>query len=755
MFDRDRGRTARRPARRPQAEALECRQLLVATLSPIGPVSVPLGLGFQVPLDGGTGRPQTYAVTSDNAAIRAAVARGQFLTIGVTHASSGVGDPGFSGTLTFQLFEDLTPLTAARIESLVSQGFYTAPTTGNTFPSKPFHRVAANFPGATDFIVQGGSVNGNGTGLVNQPGFPFDDEFVEQLAFTGSGQLAMANAGDDTNSSQFFITTGSPRFLDFNFTIFGQLVDGRATLAQMTQVARDASDTPLSPILTTSTTLSPVGPDGVIHIDATTAAAGQAGTVTVTATDPADNTTATQTFQVSVVADPNNNGRPFLGPIGDQIVGVNGTATFQLTVVDPGPTNPLTFFVAGGINRATGVFTTQVQNATASFDNNGRVTVRPNAGFTGTINLVVAVSGQIFPEIVVGSYDTQQITLTVTNNTAPTADPVAASTPPNAAAPIQLTGNPRDPGQTLSFVIDAQPANGTISNFNAQTGTLTYTPRVNFVGSDTFTYRVRDVGEPTPNLTSGPATVTVTVSPGLSPTVLSVAPIGARTITGVDLSFSGPLDVARASDRANYAFVALGADGRPGTRDDRRIGVRSVAYDPMTGNLTVVPDRPLRGNQFTQLVVNAAAPGGLADPAGNLLDGDGDGVAGGNVSVSFARAPQLRYPDRNGDIVTLQLARGGVLDLIRAADGEGRALRLLSPVPGRSVLTGSVRRPRRTGDGTTTLGTLTVPGSLATIRSRLRTPPFFIGQIVPQGVDALLARGESFVGRRISRLRRS
>ena len=54
----------------------------------------------------------------------------------------------------------------------------------------------------------------------------------------------MANAGDDTNGSQFFITTGSPRFLDFNHTIFGQLVDGQATLTQMTQVARDADDTP-------------------------------------------------------------------------------------------------------------------------------------------------------------------------------------------------------------------------------------------------------------------------------------------------------------------------------------------------------------------------------------------------------------------------------------------------------------------------------------------------------------------------------
>src|SRR5207248_529409 len=114
---------------------------------------------------------------------------------------------------------------------------------------------------------------------------PFMDEFNEQLAFTGTGQLAMANAGKDTNSSQFFITTGSPRFLDFNHTIFGQLVDDpQGTLAKMTAVPRDANDAPLSPILITATTLSGSSPDGVIHIDATSATAGQTANITVTAT---------------------------------------------------------------------------------------------------------------------------------------------------------------------------------------------------------------------------------------------------------------------------------------------------------------------------------------------------------------------------------------------------------------------------------------------------------------------------------------
>ena len=179
------------------------------------------------------------------------------------------------------------------------------------------------------------------------------------------------------------------------------------------------------------------------------------------------------------------------------------------------------------------------------------------------------------------------------------------------------------------------------------------------------------------------------------PTVRDVQLLGTgRTITGVVLTFDELLDVARATNPANFSFIALGRDGLLGTRDDRPVGVQSVTYDPLTGNLTVIPAQPLQARRFTQLVVNGAAPAGLTDVRGNLLDGNGDGVAGGSYSISFARAAQLQYTDRNGDVVSLRLARGGVLDLVRAADGEAQIVRLVGARPGRSVLSGSVRRRR-------------------------------------------------------------
>jgi cyclophilin family peptidyl-prolyl cis-trans isomerase len=519
-----------RRARRPEFDALDDRQLL-ATLLPIGDVSVPATLGFQMPVFGGTD-PQTYTVTSSNPGVPVTVAQGKFLTITVTHASSGANDPSFTGAITFQLFDDLTPMTTSKIEQLVNQGFYT---------NKNFHRIANNFPGPNDFIVQGGSVNGDGTGNVNQPGFPFGDEFNTQLAFTGVGQLAMANAGPNTNSSQFFVTTGTPTFLDFKHTIFGQLVAGQNTLQAMTKVALGGTGgtTPLSPILIQSATLSNTNPSGVLHINTTQSQPGQTSTITVTATDSVNHTTATRTFQVNVVPDlvngQPNTPRPFLQPIANQVVGLvqtsptiqGQTAVFKVQGVDAVATDPLTYAVGGGANSTNTGFT-PVQNATVTTDGNGVITVVPNAGFTGVINLLVGVrdntdrsgTGNIND---FSNFDTQPLTLTVNNtapvNLAPIATPGSATVVTNTPTQITLQGmtaNPQSTTQTLSFSLLSQPTNGTLSGFNPQTGTVTYTPNNNFQGTDSFTFNVTDVGAPTPNLTSGPATFTLSVGGGVA-----------------------------------------------------------------------------------------------------------------------------------------------------------------------------------------------------------------------------------------------
>src|SRR5436305_13547330 len=109
-----------------------------------------------------------------------------------------------------------------------------------------FHRLIPNF------VIQGGDPNGDGTG---GPGFQFADEFHKEAFFSGAGQLALANSGNDTNGSQFFVTVGPQRFLDLRYDLFGQLVRGFGVLRSLDAVPTGANDRPVNPPVITSATI--------------------------------------------------------------------------------------------------------------------------------------------------------------------------------------------------------------------------------------------------------------------------------------------------------------------------------------------------------------------------------------------------------------------------------------------------------------------------------------------------------------------
>ncbi len=662
---------------RPEVEGMEHRALLGALIEPLPDLGVESGLGQVLLLDGGD-TDQKFSVTSDNPNINASIINGTFLTLDVSHQSSGAGDPDIDGSITFQLFDDLTPETVDRILELVESSFYTDPTENpsasfENFPNKNFHRIATGFPGS-ELIIQGGSLNGNGTGNIDQPGFPFEDEFDPSLVFNGTGQLAMANAGDDTNSSQFFITTGEPRFLDFQHTIFGQLVDGQDTFDLMTQVQVDGTDTPVEPILITGTSISSTNSNGALLIDTTGASVGETANITVSS-NSTDGTTDTETFSVNTIANGEDQ-RAFLNPVQDQVITTGDVLELQLSAVNTNPSETLTFAVGGGV-ASNGLFA-EVENATATVDENGLVTVTPDAGFEGTIDLLVGVRDQtdrVGNLNAASNFDTDAITLTVTSNNAPTASAVEATTDEDQAVGIQLLGDSGDPdsGQTLTFDIIAQPSNGTISGFDADNGTLTYTPNAGFSGSDTFTYQVTDNGEPTPSLTSEEATVSITVNEtdpvDPPPVVDTVGP----TITNFErkgvffdptnlvLSFDEALDAVTASDLANYSLSAPGFDGFLGTADDFEVPIASVNYDEATQTVTLTPSVPLPWLQYFRLEVNGSEASGLQDTSGNLLDGDRDGVAGGSFGAIFGRGIYFDDADNLSGVAGQQvtIARAG------------------------------------------------------------------------------------------------
>jgi cyclophilin family peptidyl-prolyl cis-trans isomerase len=141
------------------------------------------------------------------------------------------------GPIVFELFDDDAPKTVENFRKLTSDGFYDGLT---------FHRVIK------DFMIQGGCPLGTGTG---GPGYTFEDEFNEHKVVRGA--LAMANAGPNTNGSQFFIvTTAAAPWLDGKHTVFGQVTDGMDVVDKLENVETDAGDRPNEPIGISSIKLS-------------------------------------------------------------------------------------------------------------------------------------------------------------------------------------------------------------------------------------------------------------------------------------------------------------------------------------------------------------------------------------------------------------------------------------------------------------------------------------------------------------------
>jgi peptidyl-prolyl cis-trans isomerase B (cyclophilin B) len=121
------------------------------------------------------------------------------------------------GLIRLELFVDRAPKTCENFEKLAGDGFYDGLT---------FHRVIA------DFMIQGGCPGGTGTG---GPGYTFPDEFHPTLKHSGPGILSMANAGPDTNGSQFFITHRATPWLDGKHTVFGRVLEGQEVVDSVVQ----------------------------------------------------------------------------------------------------------------------------------------------------------------------------------------------------------------------------------------------------------------------------------------------------------------------------------------------------------------------------------------------------------------------------------------------------------------------------------------------------------------------------------------
>ena len=398
------------------------------------------------------------------------------------------------------------------------------------------------------------------------------NEYNTDIAFNTPGLLAMAATGGHVASSEFFVTgptqplANEPQFLNYNYTIFGQLLTGQSIYNEIlnvpttTQNGVDIANTPVT--ITSASIITTNTQDAVLQISEPAGFTGNAN-ITVTGTGT-DSTTAQQSFGVNVItpAAPTAENGMLLIPSPIRSCAQNGSVQFQVTANDTA--GGTATFNVGDQNPFDQPPYPAMANVTATITpgtgNTAIITLTPKAGFTGTLNLVAHAT-----DASVGDADAQAFTLTVVGPliNAPTAVEVPVTGVVISGVSITDPSLPSTDTITLTVghgklkvstsvigglsALDVTSNNsgtvmvtGTLAQINATLANasgLTYRPTVGYTGPDTLSISTNDQLE-----SSNTASVALTVFGPLSINVPSGVAIPANTpqiITGLSVDDIG------------------------------------------------------------------------------------------------------------------------------------------------------------------------------------------------------------------------
>ena len=160
------------------------------------------------------------------------------------------------GNFTVRLFEDEAPNTVSNFVNLATGAQdWLDPVSREMQKDTPFYDGIIFHRIIDGFMIQGGDPTGTGTG---GPGYTFDDEFSSSLSHSKAGVLSMANAGPNTNGSQFFITLGPTPHLDNRHSVFGEVVSGMDIIETIGKVPTGAMDRPAEDVVMNKVTIQRV-----------------------------------------------------------------------------------------------------------------------------------------------------------------------------------------------------------------------------------------------------------------------------------------------------------------------------------------------------------------------------------------------------------------------------------------------------------------------------------------------------------------
>lgn len=168
------------------------------------------------------------------------------LTVGIVsaHAETAIIKTS-EGSITCELFTKEAPNTVANFVGLATGTKEFKDLKTGEMVTRPFYNGLIFHRVISGFMIQGGDPLGTGTG---GPGYKFDNENTN-ASFSKPGVLAMANAGPNTNGSQFFITVAPTPDLAGNYNVFGQVISGQDVADKISKVPTDAQDRPITPVV--------------------------------------------------------------------------------------------------------------------------------------------------------------------------------------------------------------------------------------------------------------------------------------------------------------------------------------------------------------------------------------------------------------------------------------------------------------------------------------------------------------------------
>ncbi len=335
------------------------------TLPPVGDVQLLGGSPLILTLDAEGEGPLTYTVQTSDSLVSAAVLAG--------NRSLRMQVAGF-GEMVFELFDENARRATDHIVELADSGFY---------DGVIFHRVIDNF------VIQGGDPTGTGSG--GSPLGAFDDQFHVDLQHNRTGLLSMAKSQDDTNDSQFFVTEGAQRHLDYNHTIFGVLVEGESVREAISEVPVGTGDRPVTNVVIESARSFLDEENAVVLLKAAEGATGAADVTIVVRSSSGQE--ARQTFRVNVTPDAIDS-PPFLADIPELRTRVDTPLSYQLRAIDVEDPSSARFLDQTGL-AANGLTVPAQANTNLQYRvdfTTGLLTITPTNGLTGRQLLTVATA---------------------------------------------------------------------------------------------------------------------------------------------------------------------------------------------------------------------------------------------------------------------------------------------------------------------------------------------------------------------------